>query len=275
MANISLVAEFAGDNLKLLQQGVGIVFNGEISQHLKKNLRSIITDQQQRLIAVVAGAGATDERTANEKAILYESGFSDLIYLQPTVALAAYFGYKFTETMPVMAVVIGEDATDLAIILGNKTLYSGILDIGLNSAIDAIIDYVAEKYQVEISFTTASNILADIGSLLPNDSRFVKFPEFIIKAEQVREIIYPLYAQIIGAINHLLSEASVDVIRQINSTGVVFGGVGAGVRGLSAAVYSVIGLQSLIAEDENNACLIGAGTLLKQPKTFLNLTQNA
>lgn len=275
MANISVVAEFAGDNLKLLQQGVGIIFNGEISQHLKKDLRSIVTDQQQRLIAVVAGAGATAERTANEKAILYESGFSDLIYVQPTLALAAYFGYKFTEAMPVMVVVIGEDATDLAIILGDKTLYSGILDIGVNSAIDAIIDYVAEKYQVDINFTTAHNILADIGSLLPNDSRFVKFPEFIIKAEQVREIVYPLYAQIIGAINHLLSEASVDVIRQINNTGVVFGGIGAGIRGLSAAVYSVIGLQSLIAEDENNACLIGAGTLLEQPKTFLNLTQNA
>lgn len=275
MANINIVAEFAGDNLKLFKRGLGIFFNEEINPQLKKDIRRVIPEQQQKKIAVVAGAGATEERTASEKAILYSAGFSELVYLQPTVALAAYFGYQFTETMPVMSVVIGEDATDLAIILGDEILYSGILDIGVNACLSAISDFITEKFKVEIGYEKARDIFNNVASLLPNDSRFVKYPEFIIKAEQVREIIYPLYEQIIGAINHLLSEASVDIIRQINSTGVVFGGIGAGIRGLSEAVYSVIGLQSLIAEDQNNATLLGTGNLLDAGKTFLKMTADA
>ena len=275
MANINIVAEFAGDNLKLFKRGLGIFFNEEINPQLKKDIRRVINEQQQKKIAVVAGAGATEERTASEKAILYSAGFSELVYVQPTVALAAYFGYQFTESMPVMSVVIGEDATDLAIILGDEILYSGILDIGVNACLSAITDFITEKFKVEIGYERARDIFNNVASLLPNDSRFVKYPEFIIKAEQVREIIYPLYEQIIGAINHLLSDASVDIIRQINSTGVVFGGIGASIRGLSEAVYSVIGLQSLIAEDQNNATLLGTGNLLDAGKTFLKMTADA
>ena len=275
MANINIVADFAGDNLKLFKRGLGIFFNEEINPQLKKDIRRVINEQQQKKIAVVAGAGATEERTASEKAILYSAGFSELVYVQPTVALAAYFGYQFTESMPVMSVVIGEDATDLAIILGDEILYSGILDIGVNACLSAITDFITEKFKVEIGYERARDIFNNVASLLPNDSRFVKYPEFIIKAEQVREIIYPLYEQIIGAINHLLSDASVDIIRQINSTGVVFGGIGASIRGLSEAVYSVIGLQSLIAEDQNNATLLGTGNLLDAGKTFLKMTADA
>lgn len=275
MANISIVAEFAGDNLKLFKRGLGIFFNEEINPQLKKDIHRVVPETQQKKIAVVAGAGATTERTASEKALLYSAGFSELLYVQPTVALAAYFGYQFTETMPVMSVVIGEEATDLAIILGDEILYSGILDIGVNACLSAITDFINGKFKVEIGYEKARDIFNNVASLLPNDSRFVKHSEFIIKAEQVREIIYPLYEQIIGAINHLLSEASVEIIRQINSTGVVFGGVGAGIRGLSEAVYSVIGLQSLIAEDENNAALIGTGNLLDAGKTFLKMSADA
>ncbi len=275
MANINIVAEFAGDNLKLFKRGLGIIFNEEINPQLKKDIRRVMPEQQQKKIAVVAGAGATEERTATEKAILYSAGFCELVYVQPTVALAAYFGYQFNETMPVMSVVIGEDATDLAIILGDKILYSGILDIGVNTCLSAIADFINEKFNVEIGYEKTRDIFNNVASLLPNDSRFAKYPEFIIKAEQVREIVYPLYEQIIGAINHLLSEASVEIIRQINSTGVVFGGIGAGVRGLPEAVYSVIGLQSLIADDHNNATLLGTGNLLAAGKTFLKMAIDA
>lgn len=272
---IEIVADFNQDNLRLYKRGLGIIFNEEIDDTLRKKVKRILSDQEQKKIAVVGTPGETEERVACEKAILYDVGFSDLVYIQPTIALASYFGYPFTEQVPVMAVVIGDSATDLAIILGEKILYSGILDVGVDSCVEAIKDLVADKYQVEISYETAHGIFNDVASLLKNDTRFVKFPEFILKAEQVREVIYPLYAQIIGAINHLLPQASAEVMRQILNTGVVFGGPGAKIRGLSEAVYWSLQLQTMIAVDENNATLIGAGSLLEQSQLFLNLTHNA
>lgn len=272
---IEIVADFNQDNLRLYKRGLGIIFNEEIDDNLKKKIKKILSDQEQKKIAVVGAAGETDERVACEKAILYDAGFSDLVYIQPTVALAAYFGYPFTEQVPVMSVVIGETSTDLAIILGEKTLYSGILDVGVDTCIEAIMNLVAEKFNVEISYETARGIFHDVASLLKNDTRYAKFPDFILKAEQVREIIYPIYAQIIGAINHLLPQASAEIMRQILNTGVVFGGIGAEIRGLTEAVYWSLQLQTMIANDEENATLLGAGTLLDNPELFLKLAQDA
>ncbi len=272
---IEIVADFNHDNLRLYKRGLGIIFNEEIDDNLKKKIKKVLTDQDQKKIAVVGSAGETDDRVACEKAILYDAGFSDLVYLQPTVALASYFGYPFTEQVPVMTVVIGETATDLAIIMGDKVLYSGILDVGVDACIDAIVDLVSRKFNVDIGYETAYGIYRDVASLLKNDTRYAKFPDFILKAEQVREAIYPLYAQIIGAINHLLPQASADVMTQIINTGVVFGGVGAEIRGLTEAVYWSLQLQTMIASEEENATLLGAGSLLENPQLFLKLSQDA
>ena len=272
---IEIIADFNQDNLRLYKKGLGIIFNEEIDDNLRKKIKKILTDREQKKIAVVGATGETEERVACEKAILYDAGFSDLVYLQPTVALASYFGYPFTEQIPVMSVVIGDSATDLAIIFGEKILYSGILDVGVDDCVEAITNLVAQKFNVEINYETARGIYNDVASLLKNDTRYVKFPEFILKAEQVREVIYPLYAQIIGAINHLLPQASAEVMRQILNTGVVFGGIGAKIRGLSEAVYWSLQLQTMIANDEENATLLGAGTLLENQQLFLNLTQEA
>lgn len=272
---IEIVANFNNDSLRLYKRGLGIIFNEEVDDKLVKKLKHVVTDQEQKKIAVVAASGETEDRLSCEKTILYDAGFSDLVYVQPTIALAAYFGYPFNEQVPVMSVVIGETATDLAIILGDKILYSGILDVGVDSCINEIIELVERKYSININYETASNIFFEVASLLKNDSRYVKFPDFILKAEQVREIIYPIYAQIIGAINHLLPQTSADVMRQIINTGVIFGGVGAGIRGLSEAVYWSLQLQSMIAVDEENATLLGAGTLLDSPQLFLKLSCDA
>ncbi len=272
---IEIVANFTNDSLRLYKRGLGIIFNEEIDDDLRKKIKKVLTEQEQKKIAVVAASGETEDRLACEKSILYDAGFSDLVYVQPTIALASYFGYPFTEQVPVMSVVIGENSTDLAIILGKKTLYSGILDVGTDSCINAIIDLVQKKFNVEIGYETGYGIFQDVASLLKNDTRYVKFPDFILKAEQVREVIYPIYAQIIGAINHLLPQTTADVMRQIINTGVIFGGVGAGVRGLTEAVYWSLQLQSMIATDEENATLLGAGSLLDSPQLFLKLSTDA
>ena len=272
---IEIVASFNNDCLRLYKRGLGIIFNEEIDDNIRNKVKQVLTDQEQRKIAVVAACGETEERLACEKAILYDAGFSDLIYIQPTIALASYCGYPFNDQVPVMSVVIGESSTDLAIILGKKILFSGILDVGTDTCINAIIDLVANKFNIEINYETASGIYYEIASLLKNDSRYVKFPDFILKAEQVREVIYPIYSQIIGAINHLLPQTSVEVMRQIINTGVVFGGVGAGIRGLSEAVYWSLQLQTMIASDEENSTLLGAGALLENPHLFLKLSNEA
>lgn len=272
---IEIVAEFYRDNLRFYKRGLGIIFNAEINDNLKKEVKKVLTDKEQKLIAVVAASGETEERVACEKAILYDVGFSDVIYIQPTVALAAYFGYQFDQQVPVMSVVIGETSTDLAIIYGDKILYSGILDVGTDSCINAIIDLVQNKYDVEISYETATGIYRDVASLLKNDTRFVKFPDFVLKAEQVREVIYPFYAEIFGAINHLLPQASADIMTQILNSGVLFGGVGAKIRGLIEALYGTLRLQTMVAVEEENAALLGAGLLLDKPQLFLNLSQEA
>ncbi len=72
---IEIVADFNQDNLRLYKRGLGIIFNEEIDDNLKKKIKKILSDQEQKKIAVVGAAGETDERVACEKAILYDAGF--------------------------------------------------------------------------------------------------------------------------------------------------------------------------------------------------------
>ncbi len=276
MLDINYVAEINLSNFRLFKKGVGIFLNEKMSACSKKEFKKFITEQlANEKILVVSSAGATNERTAHEKAILYNMGIGELMYIQPTLTLASYFGYTFTEDMPIMSVVIGEESTDLAIILGNEILYNGIVDVGINSCIHSINQFIYENFNgLELSFEQGKDIFDEIASLLPNDARYSKFPEFIIKAEQVRSIIYAHYEKIISSINHLLSEATAPIIKQITESGILLGGVGASLRGLSEAIYSILGLQSLIAQDCHNSTLIGAGEILNSSKLLLKLTKN-
>jgi rod shape-determining protein MreB len=269
-------AELNADNIKLYKRGIGITLNERLDcTALRKRIESVCEDLSRQHLVAVADTGATDISVADEKSMLYGVGFPELLFIQPTVALASYLGYKFIETVPVMSVVIGRTATDIAIIQADKILYSGIIDVGYNSGVRAFMSFAEEKFGMDLSFETARLVIDEIGSLLPNDTRYCKFNEFVVKAEQVRGIIYLYYEQIIGAISHILSAASVDVVRAIKNSGIVFGGVGASVRGLADAVYAKLGLQSIIADDPDNAVLLGAGGLLADPKILIKVAADA
>ena len=60
---IEIIADFNQDNLRLYKRGLGIIFNEEIDKDLRKKLKRVLTDQEQKKIVVVGAPGETEELT--------------------------------------------------------------------------------------------------------------------------------------------------------------------------------------------------------------------
>jgi hypothetical protein len=276
-------AEFALDNIKLYRRNCGIVLNEKFDfADFRKHIDEVCYDTSKQSI-VIAGANLP---AADIKNIFFSLGFSDAVFVQPVFALASYFGYdfgrgcdkdyapdivdngNFRRQIPIMVVAICENTTDVAIIEDTKVIYGGQINIGIRTILNEI------SAQFDVSDDEASRLFNEIGSLMMHDIRYVKYPDYTVTAENIRTVIYPFYEQILGAINHILSEANINTIRSVKDTGIFIGGAGANICGMKDAVYAVLGINALIAKDADNAIIYGTGELLNNIKLLLTLTEN-
>jgi rod shape-determining protein MreB len=272
----NFVMEIAGRNIKMYKKGVGIVLNEPMDEStLKSRVNSVCPDTAKQQLLIIAPPGASAGSIAQLRAIAYKSGFMRAAFLSPVYCLVGGFEYDFNEKLPVLSVVIGEEATDIAIVSGDELLASGTIPVGIANCVGAITAGVLDQFNTTITAEDAAAIFSDIGSLLPGDTRFYKFPDFIVKADFIRGLIYPIYEEIIGAINRILSDADVAVIRAVKDSGVIFGGAGADIRGLDQAIYAVLGLRSAVAADPGNAVIYGAGKLIENTQSVLKIIKNA
>jgi actin-like ATPase involved in cell morphogenesis len=260
------VMEMPDGNIKFYKKNVGIVLNEEFDADIfEQRVYKICPDPNKQQLLAVTGTGAKPSNVTKLKSLAYSVGFTKIAFVSAVYALASFFNYKFKKPKPVMSVVIGSGATDLALLSGTEILQSGTIPLGVNDCVGAIIDKVNSKFNTQISNAEAKNIFDSIAVLIPNDTQEIKFDGFTVRSDLVRDAIYPIYEQIIGAINHIFSKADVETIRVIKDAGIFIGGAGAKIRGLSNAVFAVLGLQSFIPETANNALIYGAGNLLDTP----------
>jgi actin-like ATPase involved in cell morphogenesis len=151
---------------------------------------------------------------------------------------------------------------------------SGTIQVGLNDCIENIIEKVNSKLHTEITAEVGRMLFNRIASLLSNDTQFVKFYDLEISADLVRGAIYPVYEEIIGAMNKILSVAEVETLRAIKDNGVYLGGVGSGIRGLSDLIRNTLGLETFLPELPENALIYGAGGLLSVPEVMNKIVEN-
>ncbi|MDR1917376.1 MAG: rod shape-determining protein [Christensenellaceae bacterium] len=266
------VMELTDGNIKFYKKNVGIVLNEKYeAETFERRVYRICPEPNKQHLLVVVDTGAKPLIVTKLKSIAFGVGFSNISFVSTVYALASFFGYNFKTTKPVMSVIIGNAATDFALLSGTKMVKSGTIPIGVSDCHEVIIDKINGKFNTQISNTDAKNIFNNIAVLIPGDTQHIKVNDFVVKADLVREAIYPVYEQIIGAINHILSSAEVDTIRVIKDTGIFIGGVGAKIRGLADAVFAVLGLQCFIADTPKNALIYGAGGLLAMPDVLTDI----
>lgn len=259
--------EFEGGNVKFFKKSVGIVLNEEYNEvALPKRVCDICADTPVQKLLVVVPTGVKKATVLALKSIAFRSGWTGVSFMSPVYTLVAHFGYKFTKAKPVMSVVIGENATDFAVISACDMTVAHTVPLGVGDCINEIILKVNTKLNIEITRAEAKMLFYSIASLLPNDTQHIKLNGFTIKADIIRDAVYPIYEQIIAGINQIVSATDVQTIRIIKDGGIYLGGVGAGLRGLANAIYAVLGFACFVPDYPKNALISGAGCLLELPE---------
>ena len=132
--------EFDNGNVKFFKKSVGIVLNEEYNEAaLPKRVCDICADTPKQKLLVVVPTGVKKSTVLTLKSIAFRSGWTDVSFMSPAYALVAHFDYGFTKTKPVMSVLIGENATDLAVISACDMTAAYTVPLGVNDCINEIM----------------------------------------------------------------------------------------------------------------------------------------
>ncbi len=136
----------------------------------------------------------------------------------------------------------------------------------------AICDYVRARHEMQLGERTAENLkkqLGNVGSKCEGRMEIIgkqltdglaKVVE--IEAEEVREALEPVVAEIIAGARRAIEESKPEVTADIYQTGLILTGGGALLRGMDERLQKDLRLHVAVADEPLLAVALGAGRLL-------------
>lgn len=191
------------------------------------------------------------------------------IELIPSVIFANIFmNPKCNDNKAKVVVVMGGGLTDIAIIANNKILVGGSTKIGGISVDKEIKQYVLNTYNLDISLTTAEEVKKEIGTLLPNDiSKLTisgvslvsnEIEELTLTSQEIRPILESNISKIVDILNNLLTNASIEIKKDVLETGINVCGGFSQITGVDRILKSRLNLNINMSYEPENAVIYGA-----------------
>ncbi len=197
--------------------------------------------------------------------------------------LAAAFGagLSYEDERAHLVVDVGGGTTNIAIIGSAAVISSHSLRAAGNEMDEAIRDYVRAKYEMQLGERTAEDVKKYLGACRPEGAKdaapcrmevvgkelttgLAKAVE--ITADEVREALEPVMAEIVAGARRAIEESQPDVTADIYQTGLILTGGGALLEGMAERLQTELNLHVAVADDPLAAVALGAGRLLADPE---------
>lgn len=183
-----------------------------------------------------------------------------------------------------LIVDIGGSSTDVAVISGNNIIHAGTLAIGGKNVDHGIKNLIKEKYNIDISLSTAEKIKQEIGSVYDNDIANIEISGFdvvsslpisaVIYASDVRNTIVAMADEIARIILTTINMCSADVVQDISNKGIYICGSFVKVNGLNAYLKNKLNISINSNNKYAEACIIGAGKLMSNEDLLNSINEN-
>jgi rod shape-determining protein MreB len=148
-----------------------------------------------------------------------------------------------------------------------------------NAMDESIRDYVRSNYCLQIGEYTAEALKRELGALSDGDMRGdVRKVQIVgkhlsdgsacavnITAEEVREALEPVLAEIVDGIKRVLEEAQPEAVADIYYSGLILTGGGSLLKGIKDRLQSELKLRATMPDDPITTVVMGAGLLLSEP----------
>lgn len=191
---------------------------------------------------------------------------------EPKVA-AVGAGIDIAKPSGSMIIDIGGGTTDIAVLSLGAIVTSDSIKIAGNTFDENIMNYISEKYKVQIGETTSEEIKKSIGSVLKNNKKkqleitgrsiTTGLPEtIIVTSEDVEQALKEDIKKIISSVKKLLEKAPPELVADISKKGIILTGGGALIDGLVEKMRKELKIPVFITDNPLTNVVEGTAILL-------------
>ena len=187
---------------------------------------------------------------------------------------AAVLGHNtaISESLPMFSLDIGYSMANIAAFSQDGIIYGLSVSVGGRNIDSAIIDEIAEKFNLKIGMLTSERIKNSVGSLLPDDNKMTiadgrdlntGAPSSVaVYSGEISEVITSYVDKILEYVTIVLSKLPAEVASSVMRGGIFLSGGLFKMDGLSEYVEEKLGIPVNVPEEVQLAQVIGGGTIL-------------
>ncbi len=258
----------------------GTINNFEVTQKMLRSFIGSVTDGFRRghyVVGIPGSATNVEQRSVRDAA--RDAGGSRIDLVDEGLAAGLGAGVEFNDERAHLVVDIGGGTTNIAIIASGGVVSSVSLPAAGNAMDESIRDYVRLNYCLLIGEYTAEALKKELGALSEHEIRFTERKMEIvgkqlsdgsacavhITAEEVREALEPVLADIVTGIKRVVEEAQPEAVADIYYSGMILTGGGSLLKGIKERLQQELNLRATMPENPITTVVMGAGMLLSEP----------
>ena len=199
-------------------------------------------------------------------------GFSKVYFAESPVLAVLGLQVSLNDSNPCFIIDMAGGVTNIAAVSLDGVIVGVSVNYGENKVYADIIDYIAEKYGLQIGLLSAERLKKEIssledGDLLPTivNGRDIETgaPKSLsIRAADIAQPIFKYYDKIFELAGAVLKKLPAEVSAEIRHAGIYLSGVGSLTYGLQAYYEQKFSLPIKICENSEYAVAIGGGVAM-------------
>jgi rod shape-determining protein MreB len=254
----------------------GVIADFEITEKMLRyfirkvhNKKSLV--RPRIVVCVPSGVTQVEKRAVKDSAI--QAGAREVYLIEEPMAAAIGSGLPIEKPSGNMVVDIGGGTTEVAVISLSGIVYANSVRVGGDEMDEAIVNYIRQKYKLQIGLSAAEQIKIQIGSAyqvgqkmeveIKGHDMVAGLPKTIeITDAEIREALEPSVQKIVETVKAALEKIPPELSADIVDTGMILTGGGALLKGLDSRLSAETGLSILVSDDPLTAVVQGSGKVL-------------
>ncbi len=203
------------------------------------------------------------------------AGARKVYIVEEPMAAAIGAGLAIDDASGSMVVDIGGGTTDIAVISLGGIVVDTTVRIAGNEIDDEILNYVKNKYNLQIGLKFAEDVKIAIGSVKPlkkeremevkGRDMITGLPKIItLTSVEVREAMIKVIDKIVESIKDALEQTPPEILSDLLDKGITLAGGGALIEGLDRYLEEKLQTPVIVADDPLTCVVRGTATLLEE-----------
>lgn len=265
----------------------GEIINEDVASRMLSNFMDKVSEGS-RLFGVTAlfsvPCGSDFAMIEKVKRVAKNAGIKKCYFAESPILSALGQRIPLSDSTPFFVIDMAGGTTNIAAVTLDGVIAGLSVNFGANKITTDIIDYVAEKYSMQIGLLTAENLKNEVGSLENDDALSLVVNgrnintgapmALSIRGMDILPAVKQYYDKIAEIAISVMSKLPPEVSAEIRHSGIYVSGVASNMYGLERYYDDKFDMQINIAEDGKLSVALGGGVALGDTKLLEKICLN-